>query len=173
MNRGAGLPQETDRIMSEPTKNAPKENVAPLVDKEGLKELLAGVIAAASTVAQHQNADQLKTIVEALQESRKPYVNPAAAETERQIRANDEAMEKRKQANIKRSQDICTHMQGSNKLSEIPGALTAIAKHRIDTGIIMGICLVCSREFWPEHPDYGEWMNRKSGCRMSEAGRRF
>lgn len=114
-----------------------------------------------------------ETIANAMIESKKPYIDPRKTENDDNMRETTRKLQERIQADIKASQANCPHYQGSNPLSEFQGALTSIAKHRLDDGKIIGICTNCLRIFKPGDPDYITQLQRKSGNRMSQAGQRF
>lgn len=111
-------------------------------------------------------------LVEALIESRKPYVDPKTEENDKMLRANFKSLEERKRRGKALEQSSCPHLQGSNILSEESGDRTAVLWHRLDNGVWFGICTNCQREFWPEDKDYREWWTKKSGNRKSQAGQR-
>lgn len=151
--------------MSESTPKS-KESAAPLVDANGLKEILS----AALTAAQQNNEGNIAQLVAALLESKKPYVDTRQEENLRMIAQQDAAARERQRAAIEDSQKSCPHFQGSNPLSEIPGQLTSIVQHRLDTGEVIGICTNCLRVWRRGDEDYAKQMNRKSGNRLSMSG---
>jgi len=114
-----------------------------------------------------------KMLSEALLESRKPYVSEAQKQNESSMRESMKTQRERIMADIRASQDVCPHLQGSNALSEMSGQLTSIIHHRLDTGQVIGICTNCQRLFRPGDPDYLQQMKRKSGNKISSAGVRF
>jgi uncharacterized protein with PIN domain len=77
----------------------------------------------------------------------------------------------RKQS-IKILQDACPHLAGS--LSKIYPAFkeadTCIVWHKLNTGVWIGICQECYRQFWPEDSDYKYWFNKVSYSTRSESG---
>ena len=113
-----------------------------------------------------------KLIADALIESKKPFIDPRVAENEAMFRKSSRELEERKRQMIIADQASCEHFQGSNQLSEKTGDLTAIAWHRYDDNVIRGICTNCLRLFVPTDPDYVSQFRRKSGNRISSAGRR-
>ncbi len=113
-----------------------------------------------------------KTIAEAMVKSREPWIDPRAKENDDAMRKSMREVKERIDEQIKASQSVCPHYQGSNELSEFQGSLSSIAKHRLDDGTIIGICTNCLRQFWPGDSDYVTQLNRKSGNRMSQAGQR-
>lgn len=141
---------------------APK-NVAPLIDQDALAKILESTSA--------NTAASIKELVAALLAG--PQPDPKALANAETIRKSDEQVRLREKANLEAAQRNCKHMQGSHPLSEIPGLLTSIVHHRLDTGEVMGICTNCGRIWRVSDSDYIEWMTKKSGNKMSEAGRRF
>lgn len=152
---------------------APKANDNVLISAEGLQQLLAGVVAATGAAQQSQSSTDMKSLVEALLETRKPYVDPKQEDNLRRIREQDQITRERQIANVKAEQGSCPHMQGSNALSEFSGQLTAIVQHKTDIGEVVGICTNCIRVFRTSDPDYRVWMAKKSGNRISKSGDRY
>jgi hypothetical protein len=109
----------------------------------------------------------------ALLESRKPYVSEAQKENEKTMRESMKGQRERLLADIQASQENCPHLQGSNALSDFSGQLTSIVPHRLDIGVVIGICTNCLRVFKPKDKDYITQMRRKSGNRISSAGIRM
>lgn len=131
---------------------------------------LERIIAAAVSAAVRSSSGLL---ADAIKESRKPYIDPKQAENDETMRTQMREQSARIAADIRASQDLCPHLQGSNPLSEQPKQTTSIVMHRRDTNDVIGICTNCLRVFKPGDPDYMQWMKKKSGNKMSEAGRRF
>lgn len=123
---------------------------------------------------QKMTAESNKALADAIIESRKPYEDPKVAENDKIFRENDRQTEARKKAGIKQEQDYCTHIAGSNQLSEYPDERnrTAILWHQFDDGAERGICLVCQRVFEERDEDFGVWRQKVSICRRSAAGQR-
>ena len=115
----------------------------------------------------------LEDFTGAMKDLRKPYVDPRSEENDRRMREQMRETNKRILESIAYSRNLCPHFQGSSENSDFQGALSSIVKHVLDTGVVWGICTNCQREFWPEDPDYAKEMNRKSGNRPSQAGRRM
>jgi len=114
----------------------------------------------------------LDRFAEAMLEARKPFVDPRQVENDATMRASMKEQRERQMAQIKESQQWCEHLQGSNALSKIPGQLTCIVRHRLDTGEIVGICTNCQRIFREGDEDYLKQMRRASGNELSSAGQR-
>jgi hypothetical protein len=130
---------------------------------------LAQLVAAAVSSATEQSA---QIIAKALIESRKPYVDPKQEANEETFRQSTRELELRIRRSLKNEQASCPHMQGSNALSDYQGQLTSIVMHRLDTGLIIGICTNCQKHFYSDRPDDQIWFRKKSGNRMSSAGQR-
>jgi hypothetical protein len=136
-----------------------------------LQSLIAGVVEAAKAASSNDTA----ALVNAILESRKPYVDPAQKQTLKAIRTQMRDQRIKIMENMKLEQASCPHLQGSNPLSDFPSphGLTSIVQHILDTGEMIGVCTNCGRIFRSCDPDYRQWMAKKSGNRMSAAGRRF
>ena len=114
-----------------------------------------------------------KLIADALKESRKPFVDERQKENDELFRQGARQQEERRRAAVQADQATCTHLQGSNPLSEKTGDLTSWSWHRYDDGVIRGICTNCQRLITPEDHDYVYEFRRKSGNRISSAGLRM
>lgn len=135
----------------------------------GIAELQALIQTAVQSAVGHSQ----DALVQALLEARKPYTDPRQLANEAAMRVQMRELKERIDRDIKASQTVCPHFQGSNALSEFQGQQTSIVQHQLDTGIMVGICTNCQRIFMPEDPDYMMEMRRKSGNRPSMAGQRF
>jgi len=162
---------------SAPPSAAP-EKTSPLVeDKQvtitssALQELLASVI----SKTQEQASLQTKALVDAILESRKPYVDPKRAENEKRWRESMRRQRLKLDASLKADQNRCEHIMGSNALSEYPDLhrRSSILKHALDTGEVIGMCTNCGRVWWPDDPDYFSQLKRHTTNKMSQAGQRF
>ena len=159
---GAKAPKGKDTAPAVVAKDEPKLSIS-------LSEL-AELVKAAVSSSQSENA---RIIAEALIESKKPYLDPRHAANEAAMRQSEVELQEQIKKRIKASQASCPHMQGCHELSDFSGQLTSIVQHRLDNGDIVGICTNCQRTFKPEDPDYLEWMKKKSGNRLSQAGIRM
>jgi hypothetical protein len=121
-----------------------------------------------------QQAEQQKALVEAIIKSREPYVSPVVDENNRRIRAAMKKQREQLEANRLLDQQSCEHIQGSNSQSDFksPYGLTAIIKHYLDSGEVIGICTNCTRVWRQGDPDYNLFMRKKSGNQPSASGRR-
>jgi hypothetical protein len=125
--------------------------------------------------ARASSENDTAALVNAIIESKKPYVDPAQQATLKAIRKQMREQRIKIDAQIKLEQSSCPHLQGSNPLSDFPSphGLTSIVQHVTDTGEMIGVCSNCLRIFRSCDPDYRTWMAKKSGNRVSSAGRRF
>lgn len=136
------------------------------------KEDLASIVNAAVSAMSNQSAEvSAQIIANALIESRKPYIDPKREQNEEQFRQNDREIKRRLRENLKIAQDSCQHMYGG--LGDEPHAsLSAFQMHRLDTGLIVGWCSVCSKRIFSDRPEDRNFFTRKSASRMSSAGLR-
>lgn len=153
---------------------APPEKVTKAAKEEPTLRLtlaeLAELVKTAVASSQEQSA---QIIANALIESKKPYVDPRAEANDAAMRASEIELQEQIKKRIQASQASCPHMQGCHELSDFSGQLTSIVQHRLDNGDVVGICTNCQRTFKPGDVDYLEWMKKKSGNRLSQAGIRM
>lgn len=116
-----------------------------------------------------------RMLADALVESKKPYSDPRQKENDEMFRQSSRETQERMRKQVMADQATCTHLQGSNPLSDFPSphGLTSIVMHDLGDGTVFGVCTNCLRQFWPSDADYGTWMRKKSGNRISAAGRRW
>ena len=148
---------------------APNDSIA--MTRSDLQTLISGAIEAAKVASSNDTA----ALVNAILESRKPYVDPAQKATLQGIRKQMREQRLRIMEQMKLEQASCPHLQGSNPLSDFPSphGLTSFVQHILDTGEMIGVCSNCGRIVRSCDPDYRVLMAKKSGNRMSSAGRRF
>jgi len=117
-------------------------------------------------------AEANKALVEAIIESKKPYVDPKKAENEETMRRQDEEQRLRQKANIKYAQSACEHVAGGSALSEVPdlAGRTSIVWHRTDVQAEFGVCTTCNRIFTPNDEDYAFWRKKPSFNKLSASG---
>jgi hypothetical protein len=155
---------EEKETVKEVKKHDKSENVT--LSKGDLAEIIATAIASAS---QHQSESN-RALAEAIIESRKPYKDPNVAANEEAARQSMRESNERMRQQIKANQRGCSHLRNAGGTR--PDTLTAIAKHQLDHGEIIGICTECIRVFKPGDGDYTFWMRKASGHEMSRAGQR-
>lgn len=122
-----------------------------------------------------QNNAQNRDLVNAIIESRKPYVSPKAEADALAMKEQMRRQHEQLEANRLADQARCEHIQGSNSLSDYPSVYgrTSIIWHVLDTQEVIGVCTNCTRVFRSCDPDYATWRKKPSGNRMSAAGQRF
>ena len=154
---------------SAPKRGKSSDTIA--LTRSDLQALIAGAIEAAKAASSNDTA----ALVNAILESKKPYVDPAQKATLQAIRKQMREQRLKIMENMKLEQATCPHLQGSNPLSDFPSphGLTSFVQHILDTGEMIGVCTNCGRIVRSCDPDYRILMAKKSGNRMSSAGRRF
>lgn len=146
------------------------------IDPEEIEKLAAIVNAAVSAAMEKgasQSTQMAQAIAEALVEARKPYVSPQdIANRESAKKSSREQAAKQKQ--IKEwEQSHCKHVKGSNPNSFRSDPFdSAVAKHVLDTGEVIGICTNCTKIFSSLNPEDYEFLTAKSTNQPSMAGRR-
>lgn len=150
-------------------KSKPEEKEITLNLKD-LQAIIAQAVAMASVEAGKSSSE---TLAAAILESRKPYVDPRNEENEEQMRQSSRLQRQREKEQTEYSQKHCPHLQGSNALSDRRGDMSSIVMHKLDTGLVIGICTNCIRVFDARNPGDREFFNMKSGNRMSQSGSRF
>ena len=119
------------------------------------------------------NAKLAEAIVK-LNEPKAPYVDPAKAVNDETFRKQMDDIHRFEKANKAYAESNCTHIAGSNQLSDTPDlhGRTAIAWHTGDIGQETGICTVCGHLFRDVDPDFHIWRRKKSINHQSAAGHR-
>lgn len=121
--------------------------------------------------SQKDVAEANKKLAEALENSRKPYVDPAVAEAKR-----DAAEERKKQVAIelrKRllTKQYCLHTRtNSDGTWDEQGRLN-IKWHEHSNGIILGTCGTCGSEFNPQKNPKDRELLQRSGKALKSMGR--
>ena len=159
MSKATAVAEETSVVNKEVTLNI-----------KDLQAIIAQAVAMASVEAGKASSE---TLASAILESRKPYVDPRHAENEEQMRQSSRLQRAREQEYTKYSQENCLHLQGSNALSDRHGDMSSIVMHKLDTGLVIGICTNCIKVFDARNPEDRKFFQMKSGNRMSAAGSRF
>lgn len=165
-------PQAPPKVVSAP---APATDSLTITKSE-LQQLIATAVAAA-TEASGKNAEKIVSegmseLAKAIIESRKPYVDPRQEENERAMRESMRKVNERMKAQIIASQETCPHLQGSSENSDFTGQLSSIVMHRLDSGVVVGICTNCQLQIFSDDKDVNvqKIFRQKSGNRMSSAG---
>jgi type III secretion system FlhB-like substrate exporter len=150
------------------------ENIT--LTRSDLQNIIAQAVAAATAAAQ-EKADSIVSkgmseLAAAIIESRKPYVDPKQLENEKNMREQMRVVNERMHQQILSSQALCPHLQGSNELSDFSGQLSSLVIHRLDNGVVVGICTNCQKHIFSndKDPEVQKIFRMKSGNRMSSAG---
>ena len=148
--------------MSKPT----VESTAPLaLTLEQLTSIVNASIAANAS----NNAAQLDALVNAIVESRKPFVDPKAAENEEEFRRGIREQERRKKDSEKASQDACTHEKGST--GSFSYGESAFWVLTLDTGETIGVCSQCQKVITSLNPEHVKFFRMKGSNQPAHAGR--
>lgn len=109
-----------------------------------------------------------------LNEPKAPYVDPRKEANQKVLDAQMDKIHIIKKANEEYAHSVCTHIAGSNQLSEFPDmqGRTSIVWHVFDIGNEQGICTVCGKIFKDSEPDYAVWRRKPSINKLSQSGRR-
>lgn len=127
-----------------------------------------------SQKAQAEANAKLAEAIIASSQPKAPYVDPAKAINDETLRKQMDQILEFQRLNKAYAESNCTHIAGSNQLSDTPDlhGRTAIAWHTGDIGQEVGICTVCGHEFRDNQPDFPTWRRKKSINHQSAAGRR-
>lgn len=160
-----------------------KESVASILGGTGETEapesglskkdlaFIASLVSQAVEAATSKSAEtSARVLADAILESRKPYRDPKQDQNDEAFRKSSRELEKRIRENMKASQELCPHKQGCNDLSESQSQLSSFVTHRLDTGLVWGICTNCQKQIFSNVPEHGRFFKEKSGNRMSSAG---
>lgn len=127
--------------------------------------------------SQKQQAEANRLLAEAIIESTKPkapYVDPSKAINEETFRKQMDQIHQFEKANKAYAESNCSHIAGSNQLSDTPDLYgrTAIAWHTGDVGQEFGLCTVCGHLFRDIDADFHIWRSKKSINHQSASGHR-
>lgn len=167
---------ENPLVNKSPAKAPEAKSDSITLTKAELQNLLREAVAAANEVTTRRSeqivSDGMKELAAAIIESRKPYVDPRQVENEKAMRESMRQVNERMKAQILASQATCPHLQGSSENSDFTGQLSSIVMHRLDSGVIVGICTNCQLQIFSDDPDVEvqKIFRQKSGNRMSSAG---
>lgn len=112
-------------------------------------------------------------VLEAIEESNRPFVDPIQEENERLFREMSRRIHEDNESRIKEQREFCPHIAGCNALSDKRDAYnrTSIIWHTFSWGEKpVGICTNCQREFHPSDSDYERWRNLPSINLASSGG---
>lgn len=156
---------ETPVVETSP--EAPKPEVLTPLTTESLLQVILAM--------QKQQQDANAALVEAILDSKKPYVDPRKAENDKLFDDQAKDIELRRKVNIRAAQDTCEHIAGSSNLSEQKDLYgrTSIVWHKGDVGQIFGLCTTCGRHWHQDDPDFATWRAKRSFNKQSGAGERY
>lgn len=163
---------QAPKIVSSP---APVSDTITITKSE-LQNLLREAVAAAVSETNKKSeqivSNGMSELAKAIIESRKPYVDPRQEENEKAMRESMRKVNERMKAQILASQSTCPHLQGSSENSDFTGQLSSIVMHRLDSGVVVGICTNCQLQIFSDDKDVNvqKIFRQKSGNRMSSAG---
>jgi hypothetical protein len=144
--------------------------------KDELRSIVSSAVGAAVQSANEKSssifAESMEKLAAAIIESKKPYVDPRNAENEKAMRESMRIVNERMHQQVVASQKTCPHLQGSSELSDFSGQLSSIVLHRLDSGVVVGICTNCQKQIFSDDKDLEvqKIFRMKSGNRMSSAG---
>jgi hypothetical protein len=149
-----------------------KDQETVTLTKAELQELILTATKSVGENATSLVADALAKLADSIAESRKPYVDPKQIENDNNMRKSMKEVNERMARQIRASQETCPHLQGSSENSDFTGQLSSIVMHRLDTGVIVGICTNCQKQIFSNdpNPEVQKLFRMKSGNRMSSAG---
>jgi hypothetical protein len=124
---------------------------------------------------QNQQADANKALADAIiylgtpKEPIKSAREIAQESNAKLEQENSRLLRLREKANIKYSQEQCSHIAGNR--GDLPDVYqrTSIAWHHGDVGQVFGICTGCNRIFYEDDPDFAVWRKRPSFSRVDSA----
>lgn len=135
-----------------------------------LKEIVAAASAAQSGGSGLEQ--KFSELVEAIIESRKPYVAPGTEENEQQFRKLGKQAEEFKRRHTEQIQRLCAHRIGSG--GPRPGENNSgFWVHRTDTGEVIGICCSCQKVISSLNPDDAAMFNGSANVPSSAGQRAF
>lgn len=112
----------------------------------------------------------LKPLIEAIIESRKPYIDPRAIENEESFRKAAREAAEATRRNLKINQDHCPHVKGLGGTE--PGSSSSFWIHRLDTGETIGICSFCQKVISSLVPEDQSYFRKAGNNSPSSAGQR-
>lgn len=127
--------------------------------------------------AQKMQAESNAALANAIIQSSQPkpdYIDPRKIENQKVLDAQMDRIHEIKKNNEDYAHSQCSHIAGSNQLSEFPDiqGRTSIVWHIFDIGNEQGICTVCGKIFKDSEPDYSIWRRKPSINKLSQSGRR-
>lgn len=166
-------------VVPEPAPAAPATTAGSdqlVLTRQDLAAIIAEATRAATeTALKHVTAQTASTeqLVQAILESRKPYVDPKKAENDRRAREQMDEATARMRRDIEASRDVCQHKQGSNPNSISQGQGSSFVLHVLDTGELIGICTNCQKLISSLNPGDRKFFAVKSANIVSQSGSRI
>lgn len=124
----------------------------------------------AAGASQARPDDGFDKLVQAIIDSRKPYVDPAQAETNKNFQEANRQQERDKRRMIQAAQDNCPHEKGANGNRSF--GESAFWKIRLDTGEHVGICSQCGKEISSLYPEHSQFFRKRGDNLDAAAGQR-
>lgn len=135
-----------------------------------LEELQLVVNTAVKAALDHSNVSN-RAIADALLKAREPYTDPRQKLNDENMRKNMRESVENQKRQVIFDQANCVHKKGANPLSaRIDFQDSSFAKHRLDTGEVIGICTNCTKVISSlNQEDMKHFQDRGSNI-MSSAG---
>lgn len=177
--------QHNENPLSAPPVQAPPVQAPPKAEKQtetisltraDLQSIVSTAVAAAVAAANEKSSDVvsrgMSDLAAAIIESKKPYIDPRQVQNEAAMRESMRIVNERMKAQIIASQSTCPHLQGSSENSDFTGQLSSIVMHRLDSGVVVGICTNCQLQIFSDdtNVEVQKLFRMKSGNRMSSSG---
>lgn len=148
---------------------APSEQKISLTYDE-LKQLLNEAKAEQETASPNDLTSTLKPLIEAIIESRKPYVSEESKKNDEAFRKAAREAAQATKRNLKLIQDGCPHVKGLGGTE--PGSSSSFWIHRLDTGETVGICSYCQKVISSLNPADQIFFRKAGNNSPSSAGQR-
>ena len=146
----------------------PKETEEQItLTPDELKKIIAEAV---KTQAQPDTTSMFKELVQAVIESRKPYVAPGQEENEKMLRQANREQQQAIIRNKRAAQDNCPHTVGL--AGQKPGDDSSFWIHKLDTGETIGICSFCQKVISSLVPEDQRFFALKGSNAPSSAGQR-
>ncbi len=129
-------------------------------------DLLALILKIQQDSAESQRKSN-ELLAQALQDSRKPYVDPKQEENRLASNKTLRDIEHNKLRRATAMQAACEHEQGMT--GDERNGKGAFACLKLPTGELIGVCMYCQKVISSVNPKHGKYFRKKSG-RVAEAG---
>lgn len=124
----------------------------------------------AAGASQNRPDDKFEQLVQAIIESRKPYVDPKQEINNLEFQKSNREQEENKRRLMKSAQDNCPHEKGSTGNRSF--GESAFWKIRLDTGEHIGICSQCGKEISSLYPEHSVYFRKRGDNLDAAAGQR-